>query len=141
MRHFIHVQKRFIHHVKHIPWRIWSQIKSFQKWKVTCNSKFPKMASFGPYLTWLSNIKEASNEILSNVKVEDLSLPFPKSPRSWASDEWLRSYDPFTAKYAWNFNKPYLLNQNSKWSASFCIMLLMTYIFQIIHYMAWNLFT
>jgi hypothetical protein len=27
-------------------------------------------------------IKKASNEILSNMKVEDISLPFPKSPRS-----------------------------------------------------------
>jgi hypothetical protein len=40
------------------------------------------MASFGPTSTQLSNIKEASNEILSNIKVEDISLPFPKSPRS-----------------------------------------------------------
>jgi hypothetical protein len=27
-------------------------------------------------------IKQASNEILSSMKVEDLVLPFPKSPRT-----------------------------------------------------------
>ena len=45
-QHFTHVQTRPIHHVKHISWRFWSHCKSFPKWKVTCNFKFPKMASF-----------------------------------------------------------------------------------------------
>ena len=54
----------------------WPIISSFQKWKV-----------FGPTSTQLSNIKKASNEFLSNMKVEDLSLPFPESPRSWIYDE------------------------------------------------------
>ena len=36
----------FVHHVEYLPWRIWSQIKSFQKWKMTYNSKFPNLASF-----------------------------------------------------------------------------------------------
>jgi hypothetical protein len=49
---------------------------------VTCNFKFQKWKVFGPTSTQLSNIKEASNEFLSNMKVEDLSLPFPKSPIS-----------------------------------------------------------
>ena len=132
----IHVQTRPIHHVKHPYWRFWGQVKSFQKWKVTCNFKFPKMASFGPTSTQLSNIKEASNEILSNMKVEDLSLPFPKSPRSWISNEWLRSYDQIIAKCAWNFKWPYLLNQDSKFGGSFCTILLMTWSFQINNHIA-----
>ena len=41
-----HVHTRPIHHCKHLSWRFWSHCKSFQKWKVTCNFKFPKMASF-----------------------------------------------------------------------------------------------
>ena len=41
----------------------WPVISSFQKWQV-----------FGPISTWLSNIKEASNDFLSNMKVEDISL-------------------------------------------------------------------
>ena len=73
----------------------WPIISTFQKWQV-----------FDPTSTQLSNIKEASNEFLSNMKVEYLSLPFPKSPRSWASDEWLRRYGPIIAKCAWNFKWP-----------------------------------
>ena len=58
--------------------------------------------------SWSSTyIKEASNEILSNMKVEDLSLPFPKSLRSWASNEWLRSYEQMITKCAWNFKIPF----------------------------------
>jgi hypothetical protein len=48
-------------------------------------------------------IKKASNEILSNMKVEYLSLPFPKSPRSWISHVWLRRYGPIMAKCGLNF--------------------------------------
>jgi hypothetical protein len=46
---------------------------------VTYNLKLPKMERFSPqdYI-----IKNASNEILLNMKVVDLVLPFPKSPRS-----------------------------------------------------------
>ena len=46
LKHPNHVQTRPIHHVKHLSWRFWSHCKSFPKWKMTCNSKFPKMASF-----------------------------------------------------------------------------------------------
>ena len=103
----------------------WHVISSFQKWQV-----------FGPHSTWLSNIKEASNEFLLNMKVEYLSLPFPKSPRSWISNEWLRSYGQIIAKCAWNFKWPYLLNQNSKFGGSFCKMFLMSWSFQNIYHIA-----
>ena len=43
--HPIHVQIMLIHHTKDQCWRIWGQVKSFPKWKVTYNFKFPKMAS------------------------------------------------------------------------------------------------
>ena len=46
LRSFIHVPKRLICHYKYLSWRIWGQIKSFQKWKVTCNWMFPKMERF-----------------------------------------------------------------------------------------------
>ena len=72
----------------------WPVIESFQKWQV-----------FGPHSTWLSNIK-ASNEFLVNIKVEDLYLSFSKSPRSWASDKWLRRYGQIISKCAWNFKRP-----------------------------------
>jgi hypothetical protein len=48
-------------------------------------------------------IKKASNEILLNMKVVDLSLPFPKSPRSSISHVWLRRYDQNLTKCALNF--------------------------------------
>jgi hypothetical protein len=38
-------------------------------------------------------IIQASNGILSNMKVEDLVLTFPKSPRTLISHVWLASYD------------------------------------------------
>ena len=46
---------------------------------MTCNSKLPKKERFSPqdYMT-----KNASNEILLNMKVVDISLPFPKCPRT-----------------------------------------------------------
>jgi hypothetical protein len=37
--------------------------------------------------------KNASNEILFNMKVEDLALTFSKSPRTSISHMWLASYD------------------------------------------------
>ena len=43
-------------------------------------------------------IKQASNEILSNMKVKDLVLPFLKSPRTWISHVWLESYGSTFAK-------------------------------------------
>jgi hypothetical protein len=43
-------------------------------------------------------IKKASNEILSNMNVVDLSLPFPKSSRSWISHVWLKRYGSIMAK-------------------------------------------
>jgi hypothetical protein len=42
--------------------------------------------------------KEASNEFLSNMKVEDLALTFPKSPRTSISHVWLKNYDQIIAK-------------------------------------------
>lgn len=65
----------------------WPVIWTFQEWK-----------DFGPTSTQDYIIKKASNEILSNMKVEDLSLPFPKSPRSWISHVWLRRYGPIMGK-------------------------------------------
>jgi hypothetical protein len=48
---------------------LWFQVS--KKWQV-----------FGTTSTQLSIIKKSSNGILLNMKVVDLSLPFPKSPRS-----------------------------------------------------------
>jgi hypothetical protein len=42
--------------------------------------------------------KQASNQILSNIKVEDLALAFPKSPRTLISHVWLASYDQIIFK-------------------------------------------
>jgi hypothetical protein len=42
--------------------------------------------------------KKASNKILSNMKVEDLALTFPKSPRTPISHVWLASYDQIIGK-------------------------------------------
>jgi hypothetical protein len=36
---------------------------------------------------------QAPNEFLPNMKVEDLVLPFPKSPRTLNPHVWLASYD------------------------------------------------
>jgi hypothetical protein len=43
-------------------------------------------------------IIQASNEILSNMKVEDLALTFPKIPRTLISHLWLASYDQIFLK-------------------------------------------
>jgi hypothetical protein len=43
-------------------------------------------------------IIKASNQILSNMKVEDLALAFPKSPRTSISHVWLASYDQIIVK-------------------------------------------
>ena len=75
----------------------WLVISSFQKWQV-----------FGSYSTWLSNIKETSNEILVNMKVEYISLPSPKSPRTCNFHLWLTRYGQI------NFRKC----PNSKWHNS-----------------------
>ena len=44
---------------------------------------------------------QASNEFLPNVKVEDLVLPFSKSPRTLNSHVWLASYDQIILKKFW----------------------------------------
>jgi hypothetical protein len=62
---------------------------------VTCNWKLPKIESFSPQIYI---IIQASNEILSNMKVEDLALTFPKSPRTLISHLWLASYDQIIFK-------------------------------------------
>jgi hypothetical protein len=41
---------------------------------------------------------QASNEFFPNMKVEDIVLPFPKSPRTLNSHVWLASYDQFIFK-------------------------------------------
>ena len=63
--------------------------------KLTCNWNLPKMETSSPqhYITI-----QASNEFLPNIKVEDLVLPFPKSPRTLNSHLWLASYDQITLK-------------------------------------------
>jgi hypothetical protein len=43
-------------------------------------------------------IKKASNQILSNMKVEDLALTFPKSHGTSISHLWLASYDQIIFK-------------------------------------------
>jgi hypothetical protein len=63
--------------------------------KLTCNWKLPKMESSSPQIYI---IIQASNEFLSNMKVEDLVLPFPKSPRTLISHLWLASYDQIILK-------------------------------------------
>jgi hypothetical protein len=64
--------------------------KKFPKIEMTCNFHLPKMESSSPQ-NYMS--KQASNQILSNMKVEDLALAFPKSPRTLISHFWLASYD------------------------------------------------
>ena len=46
-------------------------------------------------------IIQASNEILSNMKVEDIALTFLKSPRTSISYMWLASYDQIIVKKFW----------------------------------------
>ena len=65
---------------------------------MTCNSKLPKMERFSP---WNYMSKNASNEILSNIKVVDLGLTFPKSLRTWISHLWLASYGLIIVKKSW----------------------------------------
>ena len=73
-------------------------METFQKWKVTCNWKLPKMESFSPQ-NYMS--KNASNEILFHMKVVDLALTFPKSPITWNSHLWLASYDQIIVQKSW----------------------------------------
>jgi hypothetical protein len=57
--------------------------QKFPKGKITYGFKFPKKWQvFGTTSTQLSIVKKSSNGISFNMKVVDLSLPFPKSPRS-----------------------------------------------------------
>jgi hypothetical protein len=49
--------------------------------------------------------KNASNEILLNMKVVALSLPFPKCPRTSISHLWLERYDQKMAKCGLNFKR------------------------------------
>ena len=44
---------------------------------------------------------QASNEFLPNMKVEDLVLPFSKSPRTLKSHVWFARYDQFNFKNLW----------------------------------------
>ena len=53
------------------------------------------------------------------MKVEYLSPLFPKSPRSWSSDEWLRSYGPMITKYAWNSKCHNFWSKTPNWSTLF----------------------
>jgi len=46
-------------------------------------------------------IIQASNEVLSNMKVEDLALTFPKSLRTLIYHLWLASYDQIILKKFW----------------------------------------
>jgi hypothetical protein len=64
--------------------------KKFPKMEMTCNFHLPKMESYAPQ-NYIMN--QASNQNLSNMKVEDLVLAFPKSPRTLISHLWLASYD------------------------------------------------
>jgi hypothetical protein len=64
--------------------------KVSQNSKWTYNWNLPKMESSSPQNYF---IIQASNEFLCNMKVEDLVLPFPKSPRILISHVWLASYD------------------------------------------------
>ena len=66
--------------------------------KLTCNWKLPKMESSSPQIYF---IIKASNEFLSNMKVEYLALTFPKSLRTWISHEWLESYDQIIFTKSW----------------------------------------
>jgi hypothetical protein len=63
--------------------------------KLTCNWNLPKMESLDPqhYI-----IIQDSNEFFPNMKVEDLVLAFPKSPRTLNSHVWLASYDQIILK-------------------------------------------
>jgi hypothetical protein len=63
--------------------------------KLTCNWNLPKMESLDPqnYI-----MIQASNEFFPNMKVEDLALTFPKSPRTLIYHLWLASYDQIILK-------------------------------------------
>ena len=98
LRGLIHVHIVFIYHVKHHHGRIWSQIKISQNGNWTCNWNLPKMESLDPQNYILI---QASNEFLPNMKVEDLVLPFPKSPRTLNSHVWLASYDRIDFRNSW----------------------------------------
>jgi hypothetical protein len=63
--------------------------KEFPKMGMTCNSHLPKMESFAPQIYFMI---QASNQNLSNMKVEDLDLTFPKSPRTQKSHVWFARY-------------------------------------------------
>ena len=63
-----------------------------------CNWNLLKMESFDPQ-TYI--VIQASNEFLPNMKVEDLVLPFPKSPRTLNSHVWLASYDRIDFRKSW----------------------------------------
>jgi hypothetical protein len=64
--------------------------------KLTCNWNLPKMESSSPPNYFIIQFSE---EFLSNMKVEDLVLPFPKSPRTLISHVWLASYDQIILKH------------------------------------------
>jgi hypothetical protein len=64
--------------------------KKFPKMEMTCNFHLPKMESHAPQ-NYIMN--QASNQNLSNMKVEYIVLTFPKSPRTLISHLWLASYD------------------------------------------------
>ena len=66
--------------------------------KLTCNWILPKMESFAPQIYIIIQV---SNEFFPNMKVEDLVLPFPKSPRKLISHLWLASYDQIILKNFW----------------------------------------
>ena len=71
-------------------WKAWmipickdqALVKSYRIWKVTYNLKLLFLAYFQPTSTKLFMIKNASNDLLSNIKVVDFSLLFPNWERS-----------------------------------------------------------
>ena len=73
-----------------------SEISKNRNW--TCNWNLPKMET-----SWSQTyiMIQASNEFLPNMKVEDLVLPFPKSPRTLDSHVWLASYDQIIFTKSW----------------------------------------
>ena len=73
-----------------------SKISKSRNW--ACNWNLPKMESLDPQ-TYI--MIQASNEFLPNMKVEDLVLPFPKSPRTLNSHVWLARYDQINFKILW----------------------------------------
>jgi hypothetical protein len=79
-------------------------------------------------------IIQASNGILSNMKVEDLDLTFPKSPRTCISHMWLANYDQIIFKKSWTSRRH---NFHTIWP----IHVILFWANSIWHALSWSIIT